>query len=186
MEKEQELNENKNDSMNENKNENINDNKGEKKNKLLIVALVICIPLFTFLGIFVGNKLINGGNGTIGDFDVVDKPHPNENDDTIARENGTITFAGFGKYKVSKKNPTIEIKNPAGNFVDMIFELKDEKTGEIIAKTDKISAGKYVYVNVMDYYKKEGNYTILVSTQTFDSKTGEQLNGMNQKIEVSI
>ena len=51
----------------ENQNE---DNRGEKKrNKLLIVALVICIPLFTFLGIFIGNKLING-DGTIGDFDV--------------------------------------------------------------------------------------------------------------------
>ena len=157
----------------------------KSNNKLLILAFLLCIPLCTFLGIFIGNNF-NREGGTIGDFDVVDKPHPNQNDDTVAREKGTITFAGFGKYKVSKKNPSIEIKNPSGNFVDMVFELKDEKTGETIAKTGKVSAGKYVYVNIMDFYKKAGNYTIMVITSTFDSKTGEQLNGMNQKIEVSI
>jgi hypothetical protein len=68
----------------------------------------------------------------------------------------------------------------------MVFVLTDEASGKVIAKTNKVSAGKYVYVNVMDFYKKSGTFTILVNTSTYDSKSGEQLNGMNQKIEVSI
>lgn len=170
-------------------NNSINENNkdSEKKNRFWIIAFFLAIPLFTCFGIFISNNFLSKpSNSTMGDFDVVDKPQDNANDDSVARDNGTITFAGYGKYEVSDNRPNIEIKNPAGNFVDMVFILKDETTGEIIAKTDKVASGKYVYVNVLNYYKKTGNYTIILNTLTYDSESGAQMNGMNQKIDISI
>ena len=177
------------DVVNENNKDVVNENnkESEKKNKLWIIAFFLAIPVFTCFGIFISsNFLSKDGNSTIGDFNIVDTPQDNKNDETESRENGTITFAGYGKYRGSKNKPNIEIKNPAGNFVDMVFVLKDEASGKIIAKTDKVASGKYVYVNVMNYYKKPGNYTIVVNTLTYDSKSGAQMNGMNQKMEISI
>ena len=177
------------DNMNENNKDvvNVNNKESEKKNKLWIIAFFLAIPVFTCFGIFISSNFLGkDGNSTIGDFNIVDTPQDNKNDETESRENGTITFAGYGKYRVSENKPNIEIKNPAGNFVDMVFVLKDEASGEIIAKTDKVAAGKYVYVNVMNYYKKPGNYTIVLNTLTYDSKSGAQMNGMNQKMEISI
>ena len=166
---------------------NENNKESEKKNRFWIIAFFLAIPLFTCFGIFISNNFLSKpSNSTIGDFDVVDKPQDNTPDDSVARDSGTITFAGYGKYEVSKNRPNIEIKNPIGNFVDMVFILKDEATGEIIAKTDKVKAGKYVYVNVMNYYKKTGNYTIILNTLTYDSESGAQMNGMNQKIDITI
>lgn len=156
------------------------------KNILWVLLLVVLIPSFTVVGFIVGNNLNLGGNSSIGDYEVLDNPQDNENDDTVAREKGEITFAGYGKYQISSKKPNIEIKNPSGNFVDMIFILTDEATGEIIARTKKVQSGKFVYVNIMNFYKKTGNYTIILNTLTYDSKTGEQMNGMNQKIDISI
>ena len=98
----------------------------------------------------------------------------------------TITFTGYGKYTVSKDSPCIELHNSEVNFVDMVYTISDEATGDVIARTEKVSPGNYVYVNVVDYYKVAGNYNVLIVTSTTDSESGQAMNGMNQRMEVIV
>jgi hypothetical protein len=160
----------------------------EVKSRLLLIIILIGL----FVGILFSCFPYNNDTPietlpVIGNFDVsgeqITRPTVPESD---VNNQQTITFAGYGKYTVTNNYPSVELKNPEGNFVDMVFSLYDAETNDLIARTDKVSAGNYVYVNVVDYYKQVGTYTILIKTDTFDSETGEQMNGMNQKMEVII
>lgn len=158
----------------------------EVKSRLLIIIILL-------LGIGLGLLLpiIGAGDAPvvnlpiIGDIVIGDQQtRPVET--TPTEEVPTITFAGYGKYTVTEEYPSIEVKNPEGNFVDMVFTLTDQATGEIIARTGKVPAGKYAYVNVMDFYTEAGVYTVLINVATFDAETGAQMNGINQKMEVTV
>lgn len=158
----------------------------EVKSRFLIIILLILLGCGLLFGVYKNlNPDLIDQLPIIGNFDIFDeqqtKPTPDD-DKTIP----TITFAGYGKYTVSAEYPSVELKNPKGNFVDMVFTLTDQESGELIARTNKVPAGKYVYVNVMDFYKKAGVYTVLIKVSTFDAKTGVQMNGINQKMEVTI
>ena len=121
----------------------------------------------------------------IGDVEIGDQQTRPTTPPTEPGNIPTITFAGFGKYTVTDENPKVELKNPDGNFVDMIFTLTDQDSGEIIARTDKVPAGKFAYVDVVKFYGEPGTYTVLINVSTFDAQTGEQMNGINQKMEVT-
>lgn len=122
----------------------------------------------------------------VGNFEVSDKQQEQEAVEPTPMDDRTITFAGYGKYTVSADKPSVEMKNPAVNFVDMVFTLTDKASGEIIARTGKVAAGEYVYVNVMDFYKEPGVYNVSIVISTFDSETGVQMNGMNQEMEITV
>ena len=68
----------------------------------------------------------------------------------------------------------------------MVFTLTDKDSGTIIARTDKVSPGNYVYVDVSSFYTKAGTYTLLIDTSTYDVETGAQMNGMHQEAEVTV
>ena len=162
----------------------------EVKSRLLIIILLL-------LGICLGIGLlcIPGGSGQpiiedlpiIGDIGIFDEQQTRPT--VPVDDNGevpTITFAGYGKYTVNAEYPSVEMKNPEGNFVDMVFTLTDQATGEIIARTGKVPAGKFAYVDVMKFYTEPGDYVVLINVATFDAETGEQMNGINQKMEVTV
>lgn len=160
----------------------------EVKSRLLIIIILL-------FGLLVGSMLFFGGRGntpiipdlpSIGNFDVTDEQITRPTEDKKDEEIPTITFSGFGKYTVSEEFPSVELKNPEGNFVDMVFTLTDAESGEMIARTNKVPAGKFVYVNVMEFYKEPGVYTVHINVATFDSQTGAQMNGINQKMEVTV
>lgn len=160
----------------------------EVKSRLLIILLIILLMCGM---LFVAYKNLNPAvidkvQQSIGNFDIFDEQQTTEPSKDDNQSVPTIKFAGYGKYTVSAKQPKVELHNPKVNFVDMVFTLTDEKSGELIARTDKVPAGKYVYVNVVDFYKKAGVYTVLINVSTFDAKTGVQMNGINQKMEVTI
>lgn len=162
---------------------------GNKKNKiifgLIAVILVILIILLRSCGSGVDNVQTPDVQEPIGNFEVGGKqegPTVEKVDEDIP----TITFSGYGKYTVSNSHPNVELSNPDVNFVDMVFTLTDKESGTIIARTNKVSAGDYVYVNVMDFYKQAGTYTILIDTSTYDADSGEQMNGMHQEMEVTV
>ena len=157
----------------------------EVKSRLLIIILLFGIGLGLLL------PCIGGGDAPVVDLPVIgditigeQQTRPVETQPT--EEVPTITFAGYGKYKVTEEYPSVELKNPEGNFVDMVFTLTDEATGELIARTGKVPAGKYAYVNVMDFYTEAGVYTVLINVATFDAESGAQMNGINQKMEVTV
>ena len=68
----------------------------------------------------------------------------------------------------------------------MVFTVRDSETQELIGKTEKVSPGKFVYMNVMDFYETPGIYNVDINISTYDSVTGIQLNGVNQKMEITI
>ena len=160
----------------------------EVKSRLLIIILLCGLLLGALALPFIG------GHGSdiiddlpiIGDIDISDEQHTRPVETKPKEEIPTITFAGYGKYKVTENYPSVELKNPEINFVDMVFTLTDEASGEIIARTGKVPAGKYAYVNVMDFYTEAGVYNILINVATYDHETGAQMNGMNQKMEVTV
>jgi len=120
----------------------------------------------------------------VGNFEITDQAQKKE--ETQKEEVRTITFAGFGGYNISETAPNIELKNSDKNFVDMVFELTDKETGELIARTGKIPAGKFVYVNVMDFYKEKGTHDVKINISTYDSETGTAMNGMEQEMKLII
>ena len=163
----------------------------EVKSRLLLIIILL------FIGIgLLGALLIPRGNTpidpsvdlpAIGDVDISDEQQTRPTRPPVPEgEVPTITFAGYGKYTVNSEYPSVEMKNPEGNFVDMIFTLTDEASGEIIARTNKVPAGKFAYVDVVKFYGAPGTYTVLINVATFDAQTGEQMNGINQKMEVTV
>jgi hypothetical protein len=132
---------------------------------------------------------IEEGEETQGNF-IVGGKQEQINKDTESQEDdssdiGDITFTGYGKYEVSEKYPYIELSNPEANVVNFVFTLSDKETGDIIAKTGKIAPGEYLYVDVMDYYKTAGDYSVHIVVETFDSD-GNQYNGINQDMELTV
>lgn len=163
--------------------------------KSRLIPFIILFFVGALILALLTTALIPNGNGghiiddlpIIGDIDIFDEQQQKP---TVPKdENGevpTITFAGYGKYTVMPDYPSVELKNPEGNFVDMVFTLTDEATGEIIARTGKVPAGKFAYVDVMKFYTEPGVYTVLINVATFDAQTGAQMNGINQKMEVTV
>ena len=96
-----------------------------------------------------------------------------------------ITFSGFGKFEVSKDAPNVELSNPEGNSVDMVFTLTDKATGDLIARTGKVHSGEYVYVNVMDYYSEKGSHFVTVNIETMN-EDNVPMNGLNQEMEIIV
>ena len=160
----------------------------EVKSRLLIIILLLGLALG------IGLLFVPGGSGQpiiedlpiIGDIGIFDEQQTRPTEPTDETEVPTITFAGYGKYTVNAEYPSVELKNPENNFVDMVFTLTDQTTGEIIARTGKVPAGKFAYVDVMKFYQEAGVYTVLINVATFDAETGEQMNGINQKMEVTV
>lgn len=161
----------------------------EVKSRLLIIIL-----LLLGIGLGIGLLCIPGGSGQpiiddlpiIGDIGIFDEQQTRPTEPKDETEVPTITFAGYGKYTVNAEYPSVELKNPENNFVDMVFTLTDQTTGEIIARTGKVPAGKFAYVDVMKFYQEAGVYTVLINVATFDAETGKQMNGINQKMEVTV
>ena len=126
-------------------------------------------------------------NSPIGNFIVSgNQMQQNTHKETIQEEVPSITFTGYGKYNVSKDSPLIELTNPEGNFVNMVFTLTDKASGEIIARTNPVAAGEFVYVNVVDFYKTPGTYSVEVVVSTYDNETNQPMNGITQNMEISI
>lgn len=161
----------------------------EVKSRLLIIIL-----LLLGLALGIGLLCIPDGSGQpiiedlpiIGDIGIFDEQQTRPTEPKDETEVPTITFAGYGKYTVNAEYPSVELKNPEGNFVDMVFTLTDQATGEIIARTGKVPAGKFAYVDVMKFYTEPGTYVVLINVATYDAETGEQMNGINQKMEVTV
>lgn len=158
----------------------------EVKSRLLIIII-----LLLGIGLALMLPLIGSGDAPVVDLPIIgdivvgdQQTRPVETKPT--EEVPTITFAGYGKYTVNEEYPSVEVKNPEGNFVDMVFTLTDQATGEIIARTGKVPSGKYAYVNVLDFYTEPGVYTVLINVATFDAVSGEQMNGINQKMELTV
>ena len=157
----------------------------EVKSRLLIIILLLGIGLGLLL------PMIGSGDAPVVDLPIIgeitigdQQTRPVETKPT--EEVPTITFAGYGKYTVTEEYPSVELKNPEGNFVDMVFTLTDQATGEVIARTGRVPSGKFAYVNVMDFYTEAGVYTVLINVATFDAESGAQMNGINQKMEVTV
>ena len=156
--------------------------KSGKKLHIIITILALAVMLI-FLRVS-GNTRKPDMEPLIGNFDMTDK----EQEKIIEQKekNKIITFVGLGEYKISEKAPGIELKNPEKNFADMVFTLTDKATGELIARTNKIPAGKFVYINVMDFYKQKGVYNIKINISTYDPKTKAAMNSMEQEVRVTI
>lgn len=167
------------------------------KKSVLWVIIILLLITVGVLGVQLSgvldsdNKPINNPTNTpvieepIGNFEVTDEQEEKVVE-PVPVDDRTITFAGYGKYNVSADNPNVEMKNPEGNFVDMIFTLSDKESGELIARTGKVKSGEFVYVNVMDFYKEVGTYDVCINISTVDAETGAQMNGMNQEMQVIV
>lgn len=162
---------------------------GERLKSVIIAFLVVVIVILLFFKTCDADP--NKGNvptieDPYGTFEIYDTQQPKQTEDEVGVDESvpTITFSGYGTYSVTDKNPSIELRNPSVNFVDMVFTLVDVKSGKTIARTGKVAPGKFLYVNMVDFYKEKGTYKVQVLTSTYHTETGEQMNGMNQEMEI--
>lgn len=164
------------------------DFKSKKFRKLMIIGICMTIVLLACLLIFRAcstNENSKNTDSTYGNYEVTDGRIKHE----VKKEEkniGYIKFAGYGQYEVSKEQPNIELSNPTTNYTDFVFTVKDSESKKLIGKTDKVAPGKFVYMNVVDFYKTPGVYNVDINITTYDSESGAQLNGVNQKMEITV
>ena len=149
----------------------------------LILALAVCLLIFRACS---NDTDKTNDNSPYGNYEVTDGRKKYEKKDNNSDDAGYIKFAGYGKYEVSKEQPNIELSNPQSNFADFVFTVRDSTTQELIGKTKKVPPGKFVYMNVMDFYETPGVYNVDINISTYDSATDVQLNGVNQKMEITV
>lgn len=189
-----------NDTQNEqNKNEQNNKKKGMVGKIIAVLILIIIIILLLLRSCGKEEPYVPDTpviEAPVGDFEVDDKreePVGDEVQTTIPN----ITFSGYGEYTVSEDRPNLELKNSEVNFVDMVFEVIDAESGEVIARTPKVEAGKYIYVDVYKYYadKGSGTYRVNVNISTYVAESraeefgltaGAQMNGMNEEMKLIV
>lgn len=154
--------------------------------KIVICALLVLITCILIFRSCSSDATKSNMENTYGNYEVTDgrikyKPKDAGDDDI-----GYIKFAGYGQYEVSKDQPNIELSNPSINFTDFVFTVKDAESKKLIGKTGKVPPGKFVYMNVVDFYETPGVYDVDINISTYDSETGAQLNGVNQKMEITV
>ena len=148
-----------------------------------LLILIICLLIFRACS---NNNDKSNSDDTYGEYEITDGREKRETSEKAKNDSGYIKFAGYGKYEVSEENPNIELSNPASNFADFVFTVRDSESQKLIGKTEKVPPGKYVYMNVVNFFKTPGVYSVDINISTFDSVTETQLNGVNQKMEITI
>ena len=155
----------------------------KKKTAVIIVAIIVLlIALFLILM----PKDTPTANPAFGAFEVTENRRGGPASQDTGSGNSYISFFGYGKSLVSEKNPSIELYNPSQNTVNMVFEVLDSETNELIARTNDVLPGEYAYVNVVDFYKSAGIHSIDINTSTIDADTDAPMNGMHQQMEIII
>ena len=163
--------------------------KSKRFNRLVLVGICLMMLILAALLIFrscSSDATKSNMENTYGNYEVTDGRIKYKPKDTGDDDIGYIKFAGYGQYEVSKDQPNIELSNPSTNFTDFVFEVKDAESKKLIGKTGKVPPGKFVYMNVMDFYKTPGVYNVDINISTYDSESGAQLNGVNQKMEITV
>lgn len=163
--------------------------KSKRFNRLVLVGICLMMLILAALLIFrscSSDATKSNMENTYGNYEVTDGRIKYKPKDTGDDDIGYIKFAGYGQYEVSKDQPNIELSNPSTNFTDFVFEVKDAESKKLIGKTGKVPPGKFVYMNVMDFYKTPGVHNVDINITTYDSETGAQLNGVNQKMEITV
>ena len=156
------------------------------KHHLINAGIITILIIIIILLLLRSCREDTGTTNSHGDYDITDSSDVSQDTNVTTNQAGTIAFAGFGNYKVSDKSPKIRLENPASNRVEMSFTLIDKKSGVLIASTEKVQPGKYVYINIMDFYSRSGTYDVFIKTQTFDPTTGQQKNGLDQIVQVQV
>ncbi len=172
-------------------NSSVNERKKKRKRRIITVIIIVIIIIILLLlrrcGEQGGTQGKDDEDSVTGNFVISDEEPQTDNESS---ENPfadtTITFAGYDNFEISEDSPNIILKNPEINTVDMVFEVTDKETGEVVALTDKVPPGKFVYVDVTNFYTESGVYYVLVNTSTFDCATGTPLNGMNHEMEIIV
>jgi len=162
--------------------------KASRKRIIRITAIVVLVIIILLLLRFCGKAPVQPPS-PVGDYEVSDTPRPAKPKPDISPtdpEEPRISFEGQLKYLVSAESPEVEMKNPDVNQVDFVFEFTDVRSGELVARTGKVPPGKYVYVNVAAFYSKPGSYIATLNIFTYDSKSGAQMNGLSQKVEIVV
>ena len=150
---------------------------------LIITIIIIILMLLRACGTL---SRVPQEDAPIGDFEITDTQRPGTAGQEAEEEAPRIAFALQLSYEVSAESPEIEFRNPEENFVDFVFTLTDVASGEQVARTGRVPAGKYVYVNVADFYAEPGVYDVALHISTFDMESGEQKNGLNQTVELVV
>lgn len=160
----------------------------QKKRKWLFILILLFLLLLCSFGIYMhgiksSRKTIPAasGNYSVSENDMNKKQNKNK------VENASITFMGYNKASISKDNPNIVLKNPEINKkidANFVFELKDSETGKLITRTEPITPGKYVYIDLYKVYQS-GEHTINLKISPYDHD-GQEKNGVTSNIILNV
>ncbi len=160
-----------------------------ERRKTVIIAAVFVVLIAVIIVLLVRSFSLGNNSDAVspdetqGEWIIGGKRPEGTQDTSIVPSN--ITFSGNDRYTVSPSNKEIELSNPEGNQANLVFTVKDTRTGEVIAKTARLSPGQYVYINIYDHFKKAGSYDITVEISAF-SYAGTQLNGASARAVLTV
>lgn len=98
----------------------------------------------------------------------------------------SITIPGYAAITVSSDSPTVQLINPDGNTVNMVYTIS--YNDDIIYETDgAVPAGKAVEADFYQLFDgKAGSYDLTFQISTYDITTNQPCNGATQAVTLTI
>lgn len=158
-----------------------------------VIATKSFLPLFLLLflcllgaGAFWFYYRPSGDDGPgIADATDWDGNLPSNGDDTAMIEE-SITIPGYADLHISHDSPTVQLINPDGNTVNMVYTISYKDN--VIYETDgAIPAGKAVEADFYQLFDgKAGSYDLTFLISTYDVTTDQPCNGATQAVTLTI
>lgn len=158
-------------------------------------SLFILIPIFfgiLILGICLFTFLPSGDTPTDNPLHIAegqdwDGNLPSNGDpDAKPASAESITIPGYADLYVSSEKPSVQLINPDGNTVYMVYSIS--YNDEVIYETDgAIPAGQMVEADLYNVFNgAAGTYDLTFKISTYDANTNAPCNGATQPVTLNI
>lgn len=143
--------------------------KRDMKNRNLLLAVVTVLALFLVLLAFFHDRLFSVKRDTEG---------TESAQVTVETEQAVYQNTGDIYWNVQTKMAEVYFENQEGNSYNMKYTIALADTGELLYESALLTPGTVLTEIELELPYTEGEYAVTVSADSYDSRTGELLNGV--------
>lgn len=167
------------------------DNSNKKKIKICIIIIFIIMFAIAALTVFASyrkrstNK-VDDKKSTVSiekEDDIPISEADTSKEDTEEAYTESITIPGYSDWTITKKSPSVRLKNPEDNTVYMVYTISENDN--IIYKTKAIKPGNMIELNLKELLSV-GEHDLSIQIETYDITTEESCNGSTQTIKCEV
>lgn len=148
----------------------------ERVNPLFILFPILALLLLLLLSVNFSEDLFNIAETT----GIINETNTPVNSSITE----TTKIPGYSNIILNSEKPNINLSNPEGNTVYMVYDIQDEE-GNSIFTSNAIPAGQMLPVDMYSKLSK-GSHKVKFTITTFDSETKAQCNGATQEVDIII